>query len=139
FPCMADEKDLTFNPLLRLPTAKDPLGFVRELAPRIRELAAEAELNGEVSCEITNALRDGGIYSLMSPSVIGGGTVNGEAHPSLLLDVIEELTVADGSTGWALMAQVTGTGTLHAVLPDEGLKMVLESEDFRTAGQIPPT
>jgi len=135
---MEGEKDLTLNSSLRIPTAKDPLGLVRELAPRIRELAAEAERTGEVSAEITDALRDGGIYSLMSPTEIGGGTVEGEAHPSLLMDVIEELTVADGSTGWAVMAQMTGIGTLLALLPDEGLEAVLASDNFRTAGQIPP-
>lgn len=130
----------TVNRQLRaVPTATDPVGLVRSLAPRIRELAAEAEAAGVVSTEITDALRNGGIYSLMAPTAIGGGTTEGEAHPSLLLDVIEELAAADGSTGWAVMAQMTGTGTLLALLPDEGLELVLDSDNFRTAGQIPPS
>jgi alkylation response protein AidB-like acyl-CoA dehydrogenase len=123
----------------RLPHAQDPVAFIRDLAPRIRKLAPEIERNGQVHAEITDALRDGGIFSLMAPVEVGGGAAGVEAHPSVIIDTIEELTVADASAGWATMAQMASVGTLLALLPDEGVRAVVESDDFRMAGQIPMT
>jgi len=127
------------SPSITLPRSSDPIGFVRALSPRIRELSAAAEALSVISPEITDALRDGGIYSLMVPTVIGGGDANGEVHPSTLIDVLEELTVADGSVGWAVMAQMTGIGTWFAIIPEAGLEILLASPDYRIAGQVPPT
>ena len=117
--------------------ADNPIETVRSLAPRIRELASFNEVAGDVSSEITDALREAGIYSLLAPTVLGGGTTNGEIHPSALIEVIETLTAADGSTGWSVMAQMTGIGSWLALLPDEGVEVILRSADYRTAGQIP--
>lgn len=127
------------RPLGPLPHAEDPVGLIRSLAPRIRELAAETERNGEVAREITDALRDGGIFSLMAPLELGGGANGEEVHPSVVIDTIEEMSAADASTGWATMAQMASVGTLLALLPDEGVRALLESDDFRIAGQIPMT
>jgi len=118
----------------------DPLSFVRGLAPRIRELAGAAEAVSEIPAEITDALYDEGIYSLMIPTALGGGYAGGEeAPPALIIDVLEELSAADGSTGWAVMAPMSGMGTLLAILPDDGVDRVLHSGNYRTAGQIAPT
>jgi len=134
---MSTSTPIAPNPLLA--RSSDPLGFVRSLTPRIKELAGAAEAASEVPAEITDALYDEGIYSLMVPTEIGGGISSGEAPPSLIIDVLEELSYADGSTGWAVMAPMAGMGTLLAILPEEGVDRVLQSGNNRTAGQIAPT
>ena len=118
----------------RLARAIDPLAEVRRLVPLIQERAADAEASGRIDDEVMKALVESGTMTLMVPANLGGG----EGEPSLLLDVIEELSWADGSTGWAVMASMTGLGTFTSVLPAAGAERILTSANFLMAGSVAP-
>lgn len=66
---MSTSTPIAPNPLLA--RSSDPLGFVRRLTPRIKELAGAAEAASEVPVEITDALYDEGIYSRASHLQLG--------------------------------------------------------------------
>lgn len=121
------------------PLADDPVGLARSLAPRVRALAAEAESTATVPAELVRAFYEGGLYSLLIPTELGGGTGHGEATPAEVLGVLEELAAADGSTAWALMATMAGMGANYAAIPDEGIQLVLASGNPITAGEAAPT
>ena len=117
-----------------LPRAEDPVAAVRRLTPMIRDRAADAEHDARLADEVVAALVESGTMTLMVPASLGGG----EAAPSVQLDVIEEMSYADGSTGWAVMASMTAMGTLLSLLPDEGVARVLDSPNPVCAGAVAP-
>jgi alkylation response protein AidB-like acyl-CoA dehydrogenase len=96
-------------------TVADPLAAARELAPLI-ESEAEA---GETACEITpkvvDALDDAGLFGLMVPEVLGGT----EAGLLQTVEVFEELSRADGSTGWSLLANASTSSFAGAYTGDD--------------------
>src|SRR3954447_3475710 len=117
-----------------LPRSDDPLSAVRSVVPMIRSKAAEAERNERLTDEVVDALIASGTMNLMIPACLGGG----EAPPSLQVDVIEEMSHADGSTGWAVMASMTALGTLLSLISDEGVDRVLASDNYVFAGAVAP-
>jgi alkylation response protein AidB-like acyl-CoA dehydrogenase len=96
--------------------------------------AAAAEQNARLHDEVVQALVSTGTMTLMVPASLGGG----EADPSVQLDVVEELSYADGSTGWAIMASMTAMGTFMSVLSDAGVDSVLRSANYICAGAVAP-
>jgi alkylation response protein AidB-like acyl-CoA dehydrogenase len=92
-----------------------PLAAARGLAKLVE---AEAEA-GESACEITpkvvDALADAGLFGLMVPKVLGGT----EAGLLTTLEVFEELSRADGSTGWSLLANASTSSFAGAYTGDE--------------------
>jgi indole-3-acetate monooxygenase len=129
-----DQTSEAGEPCYRLARSEDPLASVRQLIPLIRARAADAERNVRLDDEVVAALVADGTMALMVPACLGGG----EADPSVLIDVIEELSCADGSTGWAIMASMASHGTLLSVLPDAGVRSVLDSDNYLCAGAIAP-
>lgn len=120
------------------PLAGDPVAVARGIAPRVRELAAKAEADAVVAPELVQSFYEGGLYSLLIPTEIGGGTTHGEATPAEVLGTLEEISAADGSTGWALMAPMAGMGANYAGLPDEGIEMIIASGNPISAGETSP-
>ncbi|WP_433377964.1 acyl-CoA dehydrogenase family protein [Streptosporangium sp. CA-115845] len=112
-----------------------PLDAVRRIVPLVIERADQAERDIRVDDEVMNRLVAAGTMTLMAPREYGGA----EAEPSVLIDVIQELSRADGSTGWAVMACMSGTGTMLTLLPEGGARAIAESPDPTCAGQAPPT
>lgn len=120
------------------PVAVDPVSVAEDLAGRVRELAGRTEAERAVPSELTSAFFERGLYSLLVPTVLGGGTAGGEATPRQVLDVLETLAAADGSTAWALMASMSGMGATYATLSDEGVATLLGSQNIITAGESTP-
>ena len=93
--------------------AAGPLAAARALAPLIE---AEAEA-GEAACVVTPAVADAldaaGLFGLMVPRELGGL----EAGIGETLEVFEELSRADGSTGWSLLASATSSAFAGAYMP----------------------
>lgn len=88
----------------------------RELAPLIRSEAADAERLGHLTEPVVEGLTEAGLFSMVVPrSLGGGGLTNAEVAA-----VLEEISRADGSTGWALMATAYGSGILAGFLPASG-------------------
>jgi indole-3-acetate monooxygenase len=118
-----------------LPSSDDPVAAVRSLRPLIMSKAAAMEAAVRLDDEVVTALVSNGTMALMVPASVGGG----EAEPTLLLDVVSEMSYADGSTGWASMASMSSVGTLLAILPDAGVDRVLDSDNYLSAGMAVPT
>lgn len=69
------------------------------LQPMIRAAADETEKNGRLPEAIVHALREAGVFGMAMPEAMGGP----EADPITQLEVVEALSVADGSVGWVVM------------------------------------
>jgi alkylation response protein AidB-like acyl-CoA dehydrogenase len=78
----------------------DPLAAARELRPVIEAGAAEGERLTYVPDSVIRAICESGIWGLKVPREFGGLEVDAQTY----IDVIEELSYADGSTGWVVMA-----------------------------------
>ncbi|MCC6382739.1 MAG: hypothetical protein IT304_09525 [Dehalococcoidia bacterium] len=80
-------------------SAGDPVSTARSLGPTIRGLAPEIERAGCLPPELVGALRTAGLFHLMLPCDLGGS----ETAPALACRAIEEVSAADGSSGWCVM------------------------------------
>lgn len=78
----------------------NPLEAARDLRPVIEASAAQGERQGYVPDETIRAISETGLWGLKVPKRFGGEEVDSRTY----LDVIEELSYADGSTGWVVMA-----------------------------------
>lgn len=74
-----------------------------------RDLRTQIDANavktgeGELSIETVDAMRQAGLFGVLSPEAVGGSEL-----PLLeVLDIFEEVSRADGSAGWCLMAGAT--------------------------------
>jgi indole-3-acetate monooxygenase len=116
--------------------ADDPLSTARSLRPLIERNASQSERLGRLSDEAAQALCGSGLLGLLVPRELGGI----EADPSLYIDVIEELSYADGSFGWVTMATTFTIMGAAAWLGPVAIAAMFESENgFAAAGQIAPT
>lgn len=77
----------------------EPVTVARELAPTIRAFAEEIERAGALPPALVNVLREAGLFHMMLPRDLGGS----ETDPALACRAIEEVSAADGSTGWCVM------------------------------------
>lgn len=110
---------------------------------RARAVAAIAQREGNaiedaktITPAVVEALRDTGLFWMLVPEAFGGGgldIVNA-------FKVIQELSRADGSTGWAFMANSCSTAIAVGFMPDEGAAELWAGADKAiTAGMIVPT
>src|SRR5437016_3103354 len=76
------------------------------LLPAIRERREQTERDRRVPREIVGLLQDTGIFSLEIPRQIGGT----EAAPAEILEAIETVSRADGSTGWCAGLAIANNG-----------------------------
>lgn len=78
----------------------EPLKTARELRPVIEAGAAEGARIAYVPDDVIRAICEAGIWGLKVPRQFGGAEVDARTY----IDVLEELSYADGSTGWVVMA-----------------------------------
>ena len=74
----------------------ETLTAVEELAPLIRESAAEAEQQRHLSDAVVDGLHEAGVYRFQMPRSLGGG----ESDPVSYYQLVEKLGSIDGSTAW---------------------------------------
>jgi alkylation response protein AidB-like acyl-CoA dehydrogenase len=111
----------------------DPRRAARELRPIIEAGADEGARAARLPDEVVRALADSGLFGLRIGRAFGGI----EADPRTYIDVIAELSYADPSTGWALMASGFAAGNLGAGLGPAALSAVYEGDaGYMAAGQI---
>src|SRR5262245_29219201 len=84
------------------PAAVNPLDVVQTLAPRIRERAAEIETARELPADLVMDMARAGLFKVAVPTAAGGLG----ADIITALRAIEEVSRADGSTGWCLAMAV---------------------------------
>ncbi|MFK3729018.1 3-hydroxy-9,10-secoandrosta-1,3,5(10)-triene-9,17-dione monooxygenase oxygenase subunit [Streptomyces sp. NPDC088090] len=92
--------------------ADDVLAAVRDLAPVLRERAAEAEELRRVPDASVKELEDTGFFQLLQPTAFGGAA----ADPVVFYTAVKEIAKACGSTGW--VASVVGVHPWHVALFD---------------------
>lgn len=93
--------------------ADSPLAAARRVAPRAAALAEQIERERALPADLLAALIEEGLFALCLPRALGGR----EAEPAAMVEAIEELARADGSTAWC--AAIASTSSLPgAYLPD---------------------
>jgi indole-3-acetate monooxygenase len=113
----------------------DVLQATRALAPLIESEAPAAESLGRLTDPVVSALTDADLFGLMVPTDLGGL----EVDVVTALEVLEEVCRADGSTGWALLANVTSSAFAGAYCGDAAAKeMFGGSRPGVHAGQFAP-
>jgi len=95
-------------------TLTDPVATARSLAPLIDAEAAAADSQGSMTPAVVDALSRVGLFGLLVPNCLGGY----EADAVTTLAVFEELSRADGSTGWSFLANATTTAFAAAYTGD---------------------
>jgi alkylation response protein AidB-like acyl-CoA dehydrogenase len=96
----------------------DPLTTARSLAPLINAEAAAADAAGTMTEPVVHALAEAGLFGLLVPRSLDGI----EADAPTTLAVFEELSKADGSTGWSFLANATTTAFAAAYTGDAAVK-----------------
>jgi hypothetical protein len=70
----------------------------RALAPQIQTSADEIERSRRLPLPLVEAIAKAGLFRLWVPRRLGGE----EADPATLVRVVEEISRADGATGWCV-------------------------------------
>jgi len=111
------------------------LDAVLALAPDIRTQADRIEQDRRLPVELVRALVRAGVFRLCVPRALGGL----EAEPATVLEVLEQVARADGSTGWCAMIGAT-SGLTSGYLPGEEARLIYgASPDVVTGGVFAPT
>ncbi|MEV4110733.1 acyl-CoA dehydrogenase family protein [Nonomuraea sp. NPDC049695] len=106
---------------LRLHTAGTTLlERARGLRPLIEREADAAEAQGRLTAPVVDALHEAGLFGIWVPVPLGGS----ELSPRELIAVFEELSYADPSTGWVVMATTLENGTAGAYLGDDAVERI---------------
>lgn len=105
--------------LIETPSLATGVDFVERAKAIAHIIEAEAEAT-ERETDVTDvagdAMKEQGLFWMFVPRQYGGGQVDIVTG----LKVIEEVSRADGSTGWVLMATSIGTRNSSFFLPKEG-------------------
>ncbi|MEU7642954.1 3-hydroxy-9,10-secoandrosta-1,3,5(10)-triene-9,17-dione monooxygenase oxygenase subunit [Streptomyces sp. NPDC039016] len=105
---------------------EDVLAAVRELAPTLRERAAEAEELRRVPDASIKDLAETGFFQLLQPRAYGGLA----ADPLVFYRAVKEIARACGSTGW--VASVVGVHPWHVALFDRRAQDEVWGDDPHT-------
>jgi alkylation response protein AidB-like acyl-CoA dehydrogenase len=107
----------------------------QELLPMVEAEADEAEKVYHQTDKLVTELRRTGLYSLLIPRVLGGS----ELPFVEAMEIVEEVSRADGSAGWCLMVEGVMGASAGAFLPDAGARAVYpDGADVTMAGQGVP-
>ena len=116
-------------------TVDELLDRVAEIAPIIREHAAEAEQKRRLSRPVVEAMLEADLYRMSRPAAFGGL----ELDPLTMFRVVEEVARHDSAAGWNLQLSVA-EGWFLAWLPDQGAAEILEGHpDVILGGSFTPT
>ena len=114
-------------------TMTDPRQTMRELTDVLREGAADVDERRAISPEVSQILKDAGVFGLLAPQRIGGA----EVDPLTFFDVVEQASYADGSVGWTVM--IGGCyATFGGMLPPAAAREIYGDPQKVTAGAFRP-
>jgi alkylation response protein AidB-like acyl-CoA dehydrogenase len=106
----------------------------RDLLQLVRQEAAAVEEAGVLTDPVFDALRSAGLLALTVPEALGGGG----ADVLTGLRVVEEVSRADPSTGWTLMANMTATANAAGFLPARAVEHMFANGPPIFAGMLAP-
>lgn len=99
------------------------------LGPLIQASADQIEESRQLTPTIVNALAVAGFFRMTVPRALGGG----EIDPETIVRVIEEVSKADGSVGWAVMVAAT-TGMCSGLLAEDAAREIFMHDPGANAG-----
>ncbi len=105
----------------------------RELRSLIDENAAKTD-GLPIPQETVSALEDAELHKVMVPDAVGGL----ELPVNECIDIWAEISRADGSVGWCLMASCAATAYFAAWCPDEHIERMFSDGVPMSAGQFAP-
>jgi indole-3-acetate monooxygenase len=105
------------------------LAQVERIAPILQASGGKSEEIATLAPEAVAALRDGGLFQLKLPAVMGGA----EADPVTEMLVLEAIAYNDFTSAWCTMVGATAVGSLGAFLPQAGLDRVFAGGHIPTA------
>jgi alkylation response protein AidB-like acyl-CoA dehydrogenase len=115
--------------------AADFLDRATKVADLVEREADETERAGTMTRPVFDALVDAGLFWILLPSDLGGG---GQGVVPFL-EVVEELSRADASSGWSYMANAGSIGVAAGFLqPEATREMFSGPRKAITAGQLGP-
>jgi alkylation response protein AidB-like acyl-CoA dehydrogenase len=97
-------------------------------------LSDEAERLGRIPQVACDLLAGAGFYQMYLPRVLGGL----ELPPATVFEVIEELSIGDGSVGWCVMNATGICLTAGWLDPDVAKALFGPQPDIRVAGSLRP-
>jgi len=110
------------------------LRTLEELRPKIRSRRAEIESARRLPADLVDDLRRAGAFSLEIPRALSGL----QAEPLQVLEAIETVASADGSTGWCVMVASANNGAA-GFGSEAGAREVFADPTIPTAGAFAPT
>ena len=113
--------------------SSDPLESVRQLAPKIRAQADAIESGRRLPLPLVRELAGAGAFRLCVARGLGGL----EADATMLVEVFEEVSRADGSAGWVVMIGAT-SGCVSAYLPEEAARAICAKPESIAGGVFAP-
>jgi alkylation response protein AidB-like acyl-CoA dehydrogenase len=112
-----------------------PVEAARTLQALIRDESEAIERSGTVSDAVVGALRETRLFWMLVPKQLGGGG----ASLTAAVEAIEELSYADASVGWSLMANATSTAIAATYCGDAAVDAMFGgAEPAITAGMFGP-
>jgi alkylation response protein AidB-like acyl-CoA dehydrogenase len=121
--------------VVRIPGRTDFVARARSINALVRQEAAATESAGTLSAPAVEAMRDTELFWMLVPSELGGGG----ASLTDAIGAIEEVSYADGSAGWVLMANSTMTAVASAFCGDDAVDAMFgHGRRAVTAGMFGP-
>jgi indole-3-acetate monooxygenase len=109
------------------------VGAARAMADVISASAPEGEALRKMPDELVRRVRAAGLFHLGVPAALGGA----ECEPATIIDVVEEVSRADGSAGWNVFV---GQATMFAAWlePAAAKQMAAEKPEYLVSSAFPP-
>jgi alkylation response protein AidB-like acyl-CoA dehydrogenase len=114
--------------------AIDLVQVARDLEPIIERESLRCQEAHQMTTEMADALQDSGLFWLNVPQELGGLDV----HPRIRVEVIEELSRAEGSIGWTYMAIAGYMGYVSVGVADDAAKDIFSDRAVKIAGMANP-
>ena len=112
----------------------DIVAAAKALTPLIKESQDEMETHRRLSDPVVQGLADAGIFRAYYPRSMGGL----EVSPLTFMKVIEEISRADGSTGWCAVNTGDGGNLAGRLKTEVARELFGEPPDVKIAGTVVP-
>lgn len=120
---------------ISLSGAETMLERARRIAPLVRAEAEESERLGTMTPKVVAAMKEAGLFWMLLEKKIGGF----QAPMTDCMEAWEEISAADASAGWSLMANATGTAVPYAFCSEEAVADIYGGEQLPVmAGMLGP-
>lgn len=107
----------------------------RKIASLVRAEALESERIGTMTPKVVAAMKEQGLFWMLVPRDLGGL----QASMVECMEAWEDISAADASAGWSLMANSTGTAVAAAFCSDEAVKQMFGGPEMPImAGMLGP-